>query len=182
MSRWIHTALLAGLLPVWLVACTPTLHDDLTAWMSEQRSTVRPRVEPIAEPAAYVPSNFIGLGAVSPFSEDKLTVLLRAQAASPSISSLIATELNRRKEPLELVPLDTLSMVGLLNRGAETVALVRSDNLLHQIRVGNHLGQNYGRVTRITETQITLREIVQDAAGEWIERTTTLQLHEGARQ
>jgi len=182
MSRWIQTALLAGLLPVWLAACAPTQHDDLTAWMSEQRATVRPGVEPISEPLAYVPSNFTGLGEISPFSEDKLTVLLRAQAASPMASSLIAAELKRRKEPLELVPLDTLTMVGLLNRGAETVALVRSENLLHQIRVGNHLGQNYGRVTRITETQITLREIVQDAAGEWIERSTTLELHEGVRQ
>jgi len=58
------------------------------------------------------------------------------------------------------------------------VALVKVDNLLYQVRVGNHLGQNYGRVTKITETEVSLREIVQDAAGEWIERTATLQLQE----
>lgn len=37
---------------------------------------------------------------------------------------------------------------------------------------------NYGRVTKITETEVTLREIVQDAVGEWIERAATLQLQE----
>jgi type IV pilus assembly protein PilP len=46
------------------------------------------------------------------------------------------------------------------------------------VRLGNHLGQNYGRVTKITETEVTLREIVQDAAGEWVERTAALQLQE----
>jgi type IV pilus assembly protein PilP len=44
------------------------------------------------------------------------------------------------------------------------------------------MGQNYGRVTRITETEIALREIVQDAIGEWIERTSTLALQERAQE
>jgi type IV pilus assembly protein PilP len=55
------------------------------------------------------------------------------------------------------------------------------DNLLYQVKPGDYLGQNYGRITRITETQIVLREIVQDAAGEWIERPASLQLQEKAR-
>jgi type IV pilus assembly protein PilP len=55
------------------------------------------------------------------------------------------------------------------------------DNLIYQVRVGNHLGQNYGLITRVTETGISLREIVQDAAGEWIERTAALQLLEGSK-
>ncbi|MCK7499930.1 MAG: pilus assembly protein PilP [Comamonadaceae bacterium] len=55
------------------------------------------------------------------------------------------------------------------------------DNLLYQVKVGDYLGQNYGRITRIAETEIALREIVQDAAGEWIERPAALQLQEQAR-
>ena len=55
------------------------------------------------------------------------------------------------------------------------------DNLLYQVKVGDYLGQNYGRITQIDETQIALREIVQDAAGEWIERPGVLQLQEKAR-
>ncbi len=72
-------------------------------------------------------------------------------------------------------------MVGsLLNKG-QPVALVRVDNLLYQVRAGNYLGQNYGRITRVSETELTLREIVQDAAGEWIERLATLQLQEKSK-
>ena len=87
--------------------------------------------------------------------------------------------MNRRKEPLEALPLDTMVMVGLLDRRGQKVALVRANNLLYQVRVGNYLGQNYGRILGITEGEIKLREIVQDAAGEWIERMTSLELQEG---
>ena len=58
------------------------------------------------------------------------------------------------------------------------MALIKVDNLLYQVRPGNYLGQNYGRVMKISETEITLREIVQDAVGEWVERPSTLQLQE----
>ena len=69
---------------------------------------------------------------------------------------------------------------GLIKVG-QPVALVRVDNLIYQVRAGNYLGQNYGRVTKVSETGLSLREIVQDAAGEWIERTATLQLLEGTK-
>jgi type IV pilus assembly protein PilP len=52
--------------------------------------------------------------------------------------------------------------------------------LLYQVKVGNYLGQNFGKVTKVTETEVSLREIVQDAAGEWIERQASLQLQEGS--
>jgi type IV pilus assembly protein PilP len=55
------------------------------------------------------------------------------------------------------------------------------DNLLYQVKVGDYLGQNYGRITRIGETEVTLREIVQDAAGEWTERAAALQLQDRTR-
>ena len=72
-------------------------------------------------------------------------------------------------------------MVGSLIKTGQPVALVRVDNLIYQVRAGNYLGQNYGRVTKVTETGLSLREIVQDAAGEWIERPATLQLLEGTK-
>ena len=60
-------------------------------------------------------------------------------------------------------------------------ALLRVDNLLYQVKAGDYIGQNYGKITRITETNLAVREIVQDAAGEWIERPSSLQLQERAR-
>ena len=116
---------------------------------------------------------------VDPFSTQKLTVALKQEARQPN--SAISAELNRRKEPLEAYPLDSMSMVGSVNRKGAPYALLRVDNLLYQVKAGDYLGQNYGKIMKITETEIELREIVQDAAGEWTERPTTLQLQETAR-
>ena len=69
-------------------------------------------------------------------------------------------------------------MVGYLNQKGVPVALVTNSGLLYQVKVGNYLGQNYGRILAITDTGMTLREIVQDAAGEWIEKETNLQIQE----
>ena len=116
---------------------------------------------------------------VQPFSDEKLASVLKGSEATPvANSALIAPELDRRKQPLEAYPLDTMSMVGSLNRQGQLVALVKVDNLLYQVRPGQYLGQNYGRITKISETEVVLREIVQDAVGEWIERPAALQLQE----
>ena len=154
--------------------------EDLRTWMREERAKVRPRVEPISEPKRFEPQRYTEGEAVEPFNNVKLTQALRRDGAQQGQSDLLASELNRRKEPLEAHPLDTMALVGSLDRNGQRVGLVRVDKLLYQVRVGNHLGQNYGRITRIDETELDLREIVQDAAGEWIERPATLKLQEKA--
>ena len=119
---------------------------------------------------------------IDPFDPQKLTRALKKDSTQVSANAaLIAPELNRRKEPLEAYPLDTMAMVGSLHRTGQPVALVRVDNLLYQVKPGNYLGQNYGRVMKVTETEVVLREIVQDATGDWIERTATLQLQEKSK-
>lgn len=153
--------------------------DELQAWMEQQKREVRPSVKPLDPPKKFDPQPYVAAGSVDPFSTQKLTVALKQEARQPN--SLLATELNRRKEPLEAYPLDSMSMVGSLQKQGRQYALLKVDNLLYQVKAGDYIGQNYGRITKITETEITLREIVQDAAGEWIERTTSLQLQEKAR-
>jgi len=71
-----------------------------------------------------------------------------------------------------------MSMVGSVARGGRPTALLKVENLLYQVKVGDYLGQNYGKVMAITETEVRLREVVQDSAGEWIERPAALQLQE----
>ena len=164
-----------------LTACA-TSHEDLQQWMAEQRRQTVPKVTPLTEPTRYVPLAYVGGTAADAFGSDRLTQVLRRETGPLSVSaSLVAPELNRRKEPLESDPLDAMTMVGSLRREGAPVALVRIDNLLHQVRVGSYLGLNYGRVTKIDETEVSLREIVQDGGGEWTERTAGLQLQEGVK-
>jgi type IV pilus assembly protein PilP len=153
--------------------------DELRAWMDGQRRDVKPNVTPLAAPKKFDPEPYSSAQAVDPFSAQKLSVAVKQEARQPN--SLLAAEMNRRKEPLEAYPLDSMSMVGSVARGGQPFALLRVDNLLYQVKLGDYLGQNFGRVTRIGETEVTLREVVQDAAGEWIERPASLQLQERAR-
>ena len=83
---------------------------------------------------------------------------------------------------LEALPLDAMSMVGSVNKGNVAFALIKVDKQLYQVRLGDYLGPNFGRVIRVTETELGLRELVQDAAGEWTERAVTLQLQERAQE
>lgn len=170
--------LMASLAMLALTACTGE-QEELQSWMDQQRHEVQPSVQPLSPPQKFNPQAYAGMDGVEPFSTQKLTGALKQEAAQPN--SAVAAELSRRKEPLEAFPLDSMTMVGSVSRKGVPYALLKVDNLLYQVKVGEYLGQNYGKIMKITETEITLREIVQDAAGEWIERPTTLQLQEGSR-
>lgn len=161
-----------------LAACSSDI-DELRQWMDQQRKDVKPTVTPLLPPKKFLPQPYEASAGADPFSAQKLSVAIKQEAAQPS--SLLTAEINRRKEPLEAYPLDNMVMVGSLTREGKRYALVRVDNLLYQVKAGDYLGQNFGRVTKISETEVTLREVVQDAAGEWIERTSTLQLQEQGR-
>ena len=89
--------------------------------------------------------------------------------------------MNRRKEPLEAYPLDSMVMVGSITKQGLPHALLRVDSLLYPVKVCDYIGQNYGQIRKISETEIVLRELVQDSGGEMIERPATLQLQERAR-
>jgi len=153
--------------------------EELSQWMEQQKREVKPNVQPLSPPKKFNPQPYVALNGVEPFSSQKLTVALKQEARQPN--SLLAAEINRRKEPLEAYPLDSMRMVGSVTRSGAPYALLRVDNLLYQVKQGDYLGQNYGKITKISETDVALREIVQDAAGEWIERSSALQLQERAR-
>lgn len=169
----------AAVLAAAMLAGCSAEHEELREWMDRERREVKPKVPPLQAPKNFDPEPYTSALAVDPFSLQKLTVALKQEARGPN--SLLSSELNRRREPLEAYPLDSMSMVGSVSKQDRPFALLRVDNLLYQVKVGDYLGQNYGRITQIDETQIALREIVQDAAGEWIERPGVLQLQEKAR-
>jgi type IV pilus assembly protein PilP len=92
-------------------------------------------------------------------------------------SNKLAPDMNRRKESLESYPIESLRMVGTLERDKTMYALVRAnDKTVYQVRSGNYMGQNFGIVTSITEGDIRLRELVQDSSGDWADRQSRLLL------
>lgn len=86
-------------------------------------------------------------------------------------------DVNRPREALEAFPLDALDMVGTIGEGAAILALVKDPSgLIHQVRSGNHMGQNFGRILSISETSIDLVELVPNGTGGWLERPSAVAL------
>ena len=166
-----------------LSACGASDQEEVQQWMAQQRAVTKPQVTPIPEPKTFAPQAYTQEASVEPFSNQKLTQALKrdSQQSGTASAALLAPELARRKEPLESYPLDSMAMVGSLQKQGQPVALIKVDKLLYQVKSGNDLGQNYGRITKVGETEVGLRELVQDAAGEWIERIATLQLQEKSK-
>jgi type IV pilus assembly protein PilP len=162
-----------------LSGCSGGSDQELDAWMLEQKNSLRPKSEPVSVPKKFDPQPYEAVGRLDPFAPKKLTVGSPSESGSPVAgSALLEPELNRRKEPLELYPLDVMTFVGSLHKSGKKAALLRVDKLLYQVFPGNYIGQNYGKIVSVTDAELVLREIVQDSAGEWVERQTTLQLQE----
>ena len=178
-ARILIVAAAAGMV---LAGCGSSGGEELQEWMAQQRAQTKPKVDPIPEPKKFTPQAYTQEATTDPFSNLKLTQALKRESSqATSNAALVAPELARRKEPLESFPLDAMNMVGSLRKEGLPVALVKVDNLLYQVRPGNYLGQNFGKILKVGETEVVLREIVQDATGEWIERPATLQLQERSK-
>lgn len=164
-----------------LSACGESADDELRQWMAEQRNAQHPAAEAVAPPKQFDPQPYTANQSVEPFAAQRLIGALRAEAMPAANQGLMDAEMARPKDPLEAYPLDAMAMVGSLRRGGQQIALIRVDKLIYPVKVGEHLGQNFGKVIQISDAELVLREIVQDGAGEWIEKKTTLQLQEGVK-
>lgn len=165
--------------PLLLAGCGWGSQAELQQWMNEARQTMKPRATPVPESKQFAPYVYDARTLMDPFDGQKIAMALaRQQQARPSASA-IKPDLDRRRDVLESFPLDQIRMVGTLNQAGTTVALVEANGGLHMVRVGSYMGQNFGLVTRITESEVQVKEIVQDSAGEWTERPARLELQEG---
>lgn len=144
--------------------------DDLQRFVDETGKEMQGKIEPLPEVKLYEPFTYAAFDLPDPFKPRKLSV---------SGGGGLQPDLSRPKEPLEAFSLETLKMVGVLARKGVVHAVIKTpDNAIYHVRKGNYVGQNFGLITQIGDSEVTLREIVQDSAGDWSERTSTLILQE----
>ena len=165
--------LLFPLALVVLGGCSSEI-DELKRFVRESDKGLPRRIEPLPAVKPFEPFTYEGFDLPDPFKPRKLTPPKEGAGGG------LAPDLNRRKEPLEAFPLEQLKMVGTLAQGKDTYALVRADKTLYRVKKGNYMGQNFGLITDVTDTEIKLKEIVQDSAGDWAERQSVLPLLEEA--
>ena len=152
-----------------LAGCGTGDDRDLKAWMAEQGLASKGKIEPIPAIRPYEAFTYNAFDQADPFKPRKIETGKGSRGP----------DLARRKEALETYPLETLKMVGTLQKGRAIVGLVKaSDNRVFQVRQGNYMGQNFGVITAISDGEVTMKELFQDGAGDWAERQTKMMLQE----
>jgi type IV pilus assembly protein PilP len=165
MRRLAITTLLLG-----LAGCGGSGMEDLEKFVAEAGRDMQGKIEPLPQVKVYEPFTYEAFNLPDPFKPRKLAM---------SGGGGLQPDLSRPKEPLESFSLETLKMVGVLSQKGITHAVIKTpENAVYHVHKGNYVGQNFGLITQISDSEVTLREIVQDSAGDWSERTSTLTLQE----
>lgn len=163
--------LLIPLFALLLAGCAQDEFADLKSFMAQAGQDGQHALEPLPqiqqiEEFHYLPGEY-----PDPFMPRSMKPSRGSGALQP--------DLNRQREFLESFPLDALRMVGTLEKGGQRYALIKTpDGSVNGVKKGNYLGQNYGLVVGIAESGIELREMVQDATGEWTESKAMMALQE----
>jgi type IV pilus assembly protein PilP len=155
-----------------LSACTDRM-ADLERYVAEVKNRKTTNIEPIPQIKPYAAYTYLVAERRDPF--------VRAEPARDANApgSALKPDITRNREPLEEFPLDGLRMLGTINKGKSVFAMVKApDNVVHRVSIGNHMGQNYGKIVKITDSQIDLVEIIPDGFGAFMERPANLDLTE----
>jgi type IV pilus assembly protein PilP len=163
--------LAVGALCLALGGCGDDGLEEVREFVKNAHADKKPRVEPLPEIKTHENFAYNAQTLPDPFASFNLKSRVAKAGAGPR------PDPNRRKEPLEEYPLDALKMVGTLQRGKQFWAVLQApDGTVHRAKVGDHMGQNFGMITRITEEKVNLIELVQSALGDWVEREASLAL------
>jgi type IV pilus assembly protein PilP len=147
---------------------------DLEDFVAQEKAKKSTKIEPIPQIKQYEAFAYAEGTRRDPF----VAVETDRQASNfGGGNSALRPDLHRNKEPLEEFPLDGLRMLGLIEANGQTFALVKApDNVIHRVSRGDHMGQNYGAITQINDSEIKLTEIIPDGFGGWMQRPASLAL------
>ena len=167
MKRLVILMLVLG-----LSGCSGSGMEDLEQFVAETGRDMQGKIEPLPQVRPYEPFAYAAFDLPDPFKPRKLAI-------GGGSGGGLQPDLLRPKEPLEAFSLETLKMVGALEKKGGIHAVIQTpDKAIYHVHKGNYVGQNFGMITQITDSSVVLREIIQDSGGDWSERTSTLTLQE----
>ena len=166
LPKVVATVLLAML----VVGCAGDT-SDLQEYIAEVKQRPGGRIEPLPQIKPYETFQYTANQVRSPFVPDTPQVSEQAPTGPTPVK-------NRNKEYLEQFPLDTLSMVGTLEREGKTFGLLQTkDGLVHRVQPGNYVGQNEGRIVAVGDAEIEVEELVPNGIGSFFKRTAAIGLN-----
>ncbi len=169
-----------------LVGCSGGDHQDLREWMVESTKDLRGNVPKLPEVQPYEPVPYTVEGMLDPFKASKIEPESKYKQGGgkggPFQPDFEAREM--RNSILEKYPLESLKLIGYMNINKQPIAVIQAEDKVKQVKLGDYIGLDFGMVTKISDTEIELRELVQDSAGDWSERKSSLYLQskEGSKK
>ena len=167
---------LLGLLLALLAGCGGAEHQDLRQWMEENTRDLRGKVAPLPDVVAYQPVPYEFEGQIDPFRPAKIQPDAndrRGEGKSGKFQPDFEAR-ERRNSPLERYPLESLTMIGKLVLNNRPMAVIKFDDKVQQVKVGDYIGLDFGLVTEIRDNELKLRELIQNSDGEWEQRDSAL--------
>lgn len=161
------------LVSILLSGCGSEEFQDLNDFVKNSGKDMRGKIPPPPEVKLYEPFVF----------ENETNLQDPFKPRKPDLRSgrggMNQPDLERPKEALEEFPLENLRMVGYLFQSNVGYAVIRApDGKLHRVKAGNYVGLNFGLIKEVNETEMMIKEVVQDSAGDWSDRISSLQLLE----
>ncbi|MFZ4536679.1 pilus assembly protein PilP [Propionivibrio sp.] len=160
-----------ALASIVLVACSGGDNEDLRQWMNDAAKDIKGSIPPLPQVKPYEPVPYDAGNLIDPFKPAKIGTEQKKTGGGG-----LQPDLDRPREPLESYPLESLKYVGVMTKKKVSYAIIQVDGSLYQVRVGNYMGQNFGVITMVSESEVALKELIQDSAGDWVERASTLLL------
>ncbi len=171
--RWLGAVTLSGS----MAACTDSPIADLEIYVKETKGQQRSSIKPLPEFEPFESFPYQAHEFRDPFTPPVFSHAPASMAQAGG--SGITPDFDRPREPLEEYPLDGLRMVGTLEQDQETWALILDgDSTIHRVQHGNHIGQNHGKIVRVSEFEVELMEIIPDGLGGWMERQASIAISE----
>jgi len=158
-----------------LGACKELPQEDIKAWINANQKNTTKRNTFLEEQEIFQVFTYQANGRIDPFDFKKISLL---STDYPTAANVFSPDMHRTREALEQYSIDSLRMVGTLRKTGKIVALIEIEKVIHQVHIGSYLGQDMGRVIKISEDAIQVEETTQDAGGEWRKRLVEIKMKE----
>ena len=176
MSKQKHVKLIALSALCILAGCSPSgQFADLEQYIDDVQAQPKGQIPPLPKFRTYEAFAYSASGLRSPFLPPIKIKIAQDEQDGPTVQP----DPNRQKEYLENFGIESFAMVGTMSNGDRFLGLVKGGDGIHKVEVGNYLGRNHGKIIDITETKISVIEIVPTGKDRWVERPREIELKEG---
>jgi len=158
---------------VMMLSGCNTSTADLDEYFISQREKPAAPIAPIPEVKPYLRY------AYPAHEKDPFDISMLAPNTGPKevIVGGVDVDTTRVPEFLEGFPLDSLKMVGTVEKDKVLWALIKiPDGAVQTVKSGNYMGQNYGEIVSISDGKMEMKETVSNGLGGYKEREISIVL------